>query len=134
MKLLWLSQCRQWRDYLQGQQKSPKHNAQIGVAFQSTALTDNLNVSETLNLFAGMYPNNADLQVLIEQCQLSPILNDNVKQLSGGQRQRLLLALALVNDPCLIFLDEPTNGPDPKARRDFWHLIQTIKQMGKPLC
>jgi ABC-2 type transport system ATP-binding protein len=71
------------------------------------------------------------LSELIELCGLEDILAQDARKLSGGQRQRLLLALALVNSPDLVFLDEPTTGLDPQARRNFWSLIETIKSQGR---
>ncbi|MGD8933293.1 MAG: ABC transporter ATP-binding protein, partial [Gammaproteobacteria bacterium] len=73
----------------------------------------------------------ADLAELIKLCNLEEILERDTRKLSGGQRQRLLLAIALVNDPGLVFLDEPTTGLDPQARRNFWGLIETVLQRGK---
>lgn len=104
---------------------------QLGVQFQQTALQDYLTVHETLKLFAAFYPKPADLAELIQLCDLTEILDRDHRKLSGGQRQRLLLALALVNEPQIIFLDEPTTGLDPHARRNFWALIEQIKAQGR---
>lgn len=106
---------------------------QAGIMFQSTALQDFITVRETLHMFARLYPKNADLDVLIERCNLRTYLDQDNRQLSGGQRQRLLLAIALVNDPDILFLDEPTTGLDPQARRNFWDLIDSIKSEGKTI-
>ena len=106
---------------------------QAGIMFQSTALQDFITVRETLHMFARLYPKNADLEVLIERCNLRSYLDQDNRQLSGGQRQRLLLAIALVNDPDILFLDEPTTGLDPQARRNFWDLIDSIKSEGKTI-
>lgn len=114
-------------------QNKKKLNEYIGMTFQHTALPDFIKVKETLTLFSNLYPKTLDTQKIIESCQLTDILERNVKKLSGGQRQRLLLALALINDPEVIFLDEPTTGLDPHARRDFWTLIESIKQLGKTI-
>lgn len=103
----------------------------IGIQFQSTALPDFLRVYEVLKLFRSFYKNPADTDELIKWCALGEFLNQDVGELSGGQRQRVLLALGLVNDPEIIFLDEPTTGLDPQARRNFWGLIQEIKARGK---
>jgi ABC-2 type transport system ATP-binding protein len=70
---------------------------------------------------------------LIELCALSEFVDQDARKLSGGQRQRMLLALALVNDPDLLFLDEPTTGLDPQARRNFWDLVEKIKANGKSI-
>jgi ABC-2 type transport system ATP-binding protein len=106
---------------------------EAGIQFQSTALMDFVTVREVLALFASFYPHPADLHQLIEQCSLGEFLDQPAAKLSGGQRQRVLLAVALVNDPQIIFLDEPTTGLDPQARRNFWHLIETIKAQGKTI-
>ena len=106
---------------------------QIGIQFQSTALQDFQTVRESLELFASLYRRTADLDELIGMCNLAEILDRDTRQLSGGQRQRLLLAIALVNDPELVFLDEPTTGLDPQSRRNFWDLIETVRGRGKTL-
>jgi ABC-2 type transport system ATP-binding protein len=104
---------------------------QLGVQFQQTALQDYLTVLETLKLFAAFYQQPADLSELIQLCDLTDFLQQDHRKLSGGQRQRLLLALALVNQPQIIFLDEPTTGLDPHARRNFWQLIKQLKAKGR---
>ncbi|GHF85713.1 ABC transporter ATP-binding protein [Thalassotalea marina] len=104
---------------------------QIGIQFQHTALQDFLTVKETLNLFTSFYQHTVSHQRLIELCDLKDFLDRDNRLLSGGQRQRLLLALALINDPDIVFLDEPTTGLDPQARRNFWQLIENIKTQGK---
>lgn len=106
---------------------------EAGIMFQSTALQDFITVRETLMMFAQLYPQNADLDELIRRCNLTDYLEQDNRELSGGQRQRLLLAIALVNDPDIIFLDEPTTGLDPQARRNFWDLIESIKSEGKTI-
>ena len=104
---------------------------EAGIMFQSTALQDYITVRETLEMFSRFYPQHADLDDLIIRCNLTEYLDQDNRQLSGGQRQRLLLAIALVNNPDIIFLDEPTTGLDPQARRNFWDLINDIKAEGK---
>lgn len=104
-----------------------------GIQFQSTALQDFLTVKETLNLFKNLYNNTTDIDQLIELCSLTDYLNRDNQKLSGGQRQRLLLAIALINDPKILFLDEPTTGLDPHARRNFWDLVQAIKAKNKTI-
>ena len=106
---------------------------EAGIMFQSTALQDYISVYETLKMFAHFYPVNTDIDELISRCNLTEYLNQDNRELSGGQRQRLLLAIALVNDPDIIFLDEPTTGLDPQARRNFWDLINDIKAEGKTI-
>jgi len=117
----------------QGQLVDKQISQQIGIQFQHTALQDYLTVKETLNLFASFYQNTIDQAHLIELCDLSDFLERDNRLLSGGQRQRLLLALALINDPQIIFLDEPTTGLDPQARRNFWQLIKNIKAQNKTI-
>ena len=106
---------------------------EAGIMFQSTALQDYITVRETLEMFSKFYPQHVDLENLIIRCNLTEYLDQDNRQLSGGQRQRLLLAIALVNDPDIIFLDEPTTGLDPQARRNFWDLINDIKAEGKTI-
>lgn len=84
-------------------------------------------------MFAALYEKTSDVKQLIELCHLQEFINRDTRKLSGGQRQRLLLAIALVNDPSLVFLDEPTTGLDPQSRRNFWQLIEGIKQAGKTI-
>lgn len=98
-----------------------------GIQFQHTALPDHLTVREVLTFFSRLYQNPEPLDTLIERCRLGEFLDRDTHVLSGGQRQRVLLAIALVNRPDLIFLDEPTTGLDPQARRNFWELIREIK-------
>ncbi len=108
----------------------------VGILFQQTALPELLTVGECLRLFRGLYDSatrQADLTRLIADCALTDVLHRNHRALSGGQRQRLLLALALINDPDLIFLDEPTTGLDPQARQGFWSLVERLKERGKTL-
>lgn len=105
----------------------------IGIQFQTTALQDFQTVRESLEMFARLYRKSADIDELISLCNLEEILDRDTRKLSGGQRQRLLLAIALVNDPQLLFLDEPTTGLDPQARRNFWGLIEMVLQRGKTI-
>lgn len=114
-----------------GQPATSHHFKSLGIQFQQTALQDFLTTHETLRLFASFYSDPANLPELIELCELTEFLHQDHRKLSGGQRQRLLLALALVNQPKILFLDEPTTGLDPHARRNFWALIQSIKAQGR---
>ncbi|HEU5399359.1 MAG TPA: ABC transporter ATP-binding protein, partial [Gammaproteobacteria bacterium] len=104
---------------------------EVGIQFQSTALQDFLTVRETLKLFRSLYAKGLDVEELVQMCTLQEYVDRDARKLSGGQRQRLLLALALVNDPEVLFLDEPTTGLDPQARRNFWDLIRAIKARNK---
>ena len=107
--------------------------SKIGIQFQHTALQDFLTVQETLDLFSSFYDHTITQQKLVELCDLQDFLGRNNRLLSGGQKQRLLLALALINDPDIVFLDEPTTGLDPQARRNFWQLIKNIKAQHKTI-
>jgi ABC-2 type transport system ATP-binding protein len=106
------------------------YRERTGIQFQATALQDFQTVGEALAMFASLYRRRAPREELIELCHLGEILQRDTRRLSGGQRQRLLLAIALVNEPDLVFLDEPTTGLDPQARRNFWSLIETVRQDG----
>lgn len=106
---------------------------EIGIQFQSTALPDYLQVHEVLALFAAFYKKHMSFDELRELCDLGEFWKRDASKLSGGQRQRVLLALALVNDPEIVFLDEPTTGLDPQARRRFWELVGLIKKRGKTI-
>jgi ABC-2 type transport system ATP-binding protein len=104
-----------------------------GIQFQNTALQDFLQVGEIIKIFSKFYIKTLPLEEIRKLCHLDDIWKKDHKKLSGGQRQRLLLAVALVNDPDIIFLDEPTTGLDPGARRDFWDLVKTIKSRRKTI-
>ena len=117
----------------QGREVDNSISQQIGIQFQHTALQDFLTVKETLKLFAAFYQHTLAQDKIIELCDLGGFLDRDNRLLSGGQRQRLLLALALINDPDIIFLDEPTTGLDPHARRNFWQLIKNIKAQNKTI-
>jgi len=116
-----------------GAARGPGFRQRIGIQFQHTALQDFQTVREALHLFASFYDRRRPLEELIRLCNLQQLLERDTRQLSGGQRQRLLLAIALINDPDLIFLDEPTTGLDPQSRRNFWHLIEGIRDEGKTI-
>ena len=116
--------------YYYGEPAGARFRQEAGIQFQNTALQDFLTVRETIEMFRALYNQKADLDALIEQCSLGDLLDRDNRKLSGGQRQRLLLAVALVNRPRLIFLDEPTTGLDPQARRNFWDLVQNIRAQG----
>jgi ABC-2 type transport system ATP-binding protein len=109
------------------------YRERVGIQFQSTALQDYLTVRENLNFFGALYQKRAPQEEIVERCRLAEFLDRDAGKLSGGQRQRVLLAIALVNDPELLFLDEPTTGLDPQARRNFWDLIRDIRARGKTI-
>jgi len=116
--------------YYHGEIAGARFRQEAGIQFQNTALQDFITVRETLEMFHALYERQADLDHVIEQCSLGELLDRDNRKLSGGQRQRLLLAVALVNRPRLVFLDEPTTGLDPQARRSFWTLVQSIREEG----
>ncbi|WP_438864498.1 ABC transporter ATP-binding protein [Neptunicella sp.] len=116
-----------------GQPMSREMSQKIGIQFQNTALQDFLTSRECLTLFRSFYQHSLSEDELMDICDLHDFANQDHRKLSGGQKQRLLLALALVNDPDILFLDEPTTGLDPHARRNFWDLINKIKQQGKTI-
>ena len=103
----------------------------IGVSLQETQLGDRLSVGETLQLFRSFYNSGIEPDEAIARVSLQEKKNAWVKTLSGGQKQRLAVATALVGDPELIFLDEPTTGLDPSSRRELWEIIETFKREGK---
>ena len=102
----------------------------IGIQLQSTAFFDKLTLREQLQLFDGLYAETTSPDVLLEYVQLTDKSKSYVEQLSGGQRQRFSIAAALINKPRVLFLDEPTTGLDPQARRHLWELVQSIKKQG----
>jgi ABC-2 type transport system ATP-binding protein len=106
---------------------------EAGILFQKTALQDFLTVRQSITMFRGLYSRGLDVDEVIQLCALEKLEKRDTRKLSGGQQQRLLLAIALVNDPALIFLDEPTTGLDPQARRNFWELVQSIKARNKTI-
>lgn len=110
-----------------------KVKALIGVQLQSSGFFDGLNLKELLNTFAALYGRTVNADELLAQVQLTEKTGSRVKELSGGQKQRLSIAAAMVNDPKVVFLDEPTTGLDPQARRNLWDLINEIKKAGKTI-
>jgi ABC-2 type transport system ATP-binding protein len=105
----------------------------IGVALQETELYGRLSAEETVTLFASFYAKPRAALEVLREVGLEEKKDDWVQNLSGGQRQRLALALALVHAPSLIFLDEPTTGLDPRARRETWKLLSELKARGASL-
>ncbi len=105
--------------------------AAIGISLQETQLTEKLTVEETIRLFHSFYPRRRPVDDVIAAVQLGEKRGTRVGQLSGGQKQRLALACALVGDPDLFFLDEPTTGLDPQSRRQLWELIGRFKAEGR---
>src|SRR5712692_43828 len=105
----------------------------IGVQLQATALFPELTLLETLRFFSSIYPKGMDPRQLLSDVRLEEKARDHPQNLSGGQRQRLALALALVNDPKVIFLDEPTAGLDPQSRRMLWDIVLKLREQGKTI-
>ncbi len=103
----------------------------IGVSLQTAALYPKLTVTELIDLFRSFYRNPLPTAQLIDLLELGERRNARTRELSGGQRQRLAVALALVNDPELVFLDEPTTGLDPAARRSLWDLVRDLRSKGR---
>jgi ABC-2 type transport system ATP-binding protein len=108
-----------------------KIRARIGVQLQTTGLLNNLKVREQVSLFAGLFPKSLPVDKVLDLVSLSNLGKASTKSLSGGERQRLAVALALINDPDLVFLDEPTTGLDPQARRRLWDVVRELKKKGK---
>lgn len=102
----------------------------IGIQLQTTSFFDKLTLREQLRMFASLYGESADPDQLLADVQLTDKAKSYVENLSGGQRQRFSIAAALVNHPRVLFLDEPTTGLDPQARRNLWDLIRDIKAKG----
>ncbi len=107
--------------------------ARLGISLQETQFSEKLTVEETVRLFRSFYRRGPTADEVIATVQLQEKRRGRVGQLSGGQRQRLALACALVGDPALLFLDEPTTGLDPQSRRQLWELIERFKADGRAI-
>jgi len=105
----------------------------LGIQLQDTQLSEKLTVRETVRLFRSFFRQGAEASQIIARVQLEEKQNSRVGELSGGQKQRLALACALVGDPDFLFLDEPTTGLDPQARRQLWELIEEFKESGRTI-
>ena len=105
----------------------------IGVQLQSTSVYDKIKVGEAIALFGGYYRKSIPTAEVLQEVSLVEKANSYVDSLSGGQKQRLALALALVNDPRVLFLDEPTTALDPQARRNMWQIIEGLSRKGKTI-
>jgi ABC-2 type transport system ATP-binding protein len=103
----------------------------VGIVLQSSGIYNQVRVREVIAHFAGFYPHPRDVDEVVELVGLTEKRDERARRLSGGQRRRLDLALALIGDPELIFLDEPTTGFDPAARRNAWQTIRSLKDLGK---
>jgi ABC-2 type transport system ATP-binding protein len=105
----------------------------IGVQLQSTSIYRRIKVGEAIDLFGGYYRKSLPTTEVLHEVSLEEKRESYVQSLSGGQKQRLALALALVNDPKVIFLDEPTTALDPQARRNIWEIIEGLSKKGKTI-
>ncbi|HKJ64210.1 MAG TPA: ABC transporter ATP-binding protein [Desulfopila sp.] len=119
--------------YYKGQPRRGSFREEVGIQFQHTSLLNYLTVKETLRTFISLYANPEDFETLVQRCELGTLLQRRNNKLSGGQQQRLMLALAMVNRPSLIFLDEPSTGLDPQSRRNLWQIVDQIKAEGKTI-
>lgn len=119
--------------FYKGAPRASDFRQEVGIMFQQTSLLSFLTVFETLETFSRLYDNTDAIDDLIALCHLAEVKDRLNDKISGGQKQRLLLALALLNRPELVFLDEPSTGLDPQARRNLWDIIQTIKSQGRTI-
>ena len=102
----------------------------IGVQLQAAGYYPNLNLIQIIELFGGLYNRNVDALALLDTVNLRDKAKNKFKELSGGQKQRFSIATTLINEPAIIFLDEPTTGLDPQARRNLWELIKQVRDRG----
>lgn len=102
----------------------------IGVQLQAAGYYPNLNLKQIIELFAGLYNRDVDPMALLDTVNLREKAKNKFKELSGGQKQRFSIATTLINEPKIIFLDEPTTGLDPQARRNLWELIRQVRERG----
>ena len=119
-----------WVNGLNLDQKPEEIKKIIGVQLQTSGYYPNLSLVELISLFNGLYNRNVDPMNLLEMVNLKDKSKAKVKELSGGQKQRFSVATTLINDPKIVFLDEPTTGLDPQARRNLWDLIRSIREKG----
>ena len=114
----------------QGEALGAEFRNQAGIMFQTTALQEFITVREIMLQFSRFYPETSSIDELADRYQLHEFLHQDTRKLSGGQKQRLLLAMALINKPKVLFLDEPTTGLDPQSRRNLWKEVQAVKDQG----
>jgi len=105
----------------------------IGIQLQSSSFFDKLSLAEILSVFGSLYHRRVDTRALLRQVELADKAKSQFKDLSGGQKQRFSIATTLVNDPMVLFLDEPTTGLDPQARRHMWELVKGFKGEGRTI-
>src|SRR5262249_43720824 len=111
----------------------PRLRQRLGITLQETRLAEKLTVLETVTMFRSFYDRGASPAEVVERVSLTEKSNAYVGKLSGGQRQRLAVACALVGDPELLFLDEPTTGLDPQSRRQLWDILRGFKSLGRTI-
>ncbi len=116
-----------------GKNRDRNFREKIGIQFQHTELLSFLTVNDTLRTFGRFYKNPLPMEAVKRLCMLEAIGKQMNDRISGGQKQRLLLGLALINDPDLVFLDEPSTGLDPLARQHMWKIIRGVKAQGKSI-
>ncbi|MCP4876009.1 MAG: ABC transporter ATP-binding protein [Gammaproteobacteria bacterium] len=114
----------------QGKALGAQFRNEAGIMFQTTALQEFITVHEIMVQFSRFYPITVSIDELADQYALHEFLNQDTRKLSGGQKQRLLLAMAMINRPRILFLDEPTTGLDPQSRRNLWKQVQSVKEQG----
>ena len=113
-----------------GEPLGARFRNEAGIMFQNTALQEFVTVREMLVQYSRFYPRTADIDQLVDEYSLGEFLHQDTRKLSGGQKQRLLLAMALINLPKILFLDEPTTGLDPQSRRNLWERVRQVKAEG----
>jgi len=119
-----------WVDGLNLDKQPDEIKKIIGVQLQTSGFYPGLNLVELIQMFSGLYNREVDPMTLLEMVNLKDKHKAKVKELSGGQKQRFSVATTLINDPKIIFLDEPTTGLDPQARRSLWELVKTFRARG----
>jgi ABC-2 type transport system ATP-binding protein len=113
-----------------GEPLGERFRNEAGIMFQTTALQEFITVREVMRQFTRFYPHSASIDDLADRYALHEFLDQDTRKLSGGQKQRLLLAMAMINQPKILFLDEPTTGLDPQSRRNLWNQVQQVREQG----